>query len=147
MKISATVLCNNILIRSWRDSVPISPMKLQRILYYICVKYAQNTGNSPISEDFEVWKYGPVVPSVYAKFNCFGKRPIKTFSKNAGGNIQIMDEELAPRLSAIIDEVWNQLKHYSGIELSKKTQQKNSGWYLAYQNNLEAIPLLYDFSY
>lgn len=139
MRAAATVLCNNILLRAKRENIDVTPMKLQKILYYICVKYVKDTGGLPISEHFEVWKYGPVVVSVYDEFKSFGARPIKDFAKDARGKVQIIDETLSPNLSATIELIWNRLKHFTGIELSKRTHQKGSGWYSAYQNNRDAI--------
>lgn len=61
-------LCNNILARAFRDNIKVTPMKLQKLLYYVCVLYIQKRGICPIEERFEVWKYGSVVPSMYAMF-------------------------------------------------------------------------------
>ncbi len=69
MKASALVLSNNVLYRGRRDKVKISPMKLQKLLYYVCVMYAKRTGVLPISEHFEVWKSGPVLPSVHSEYD------------------------------------------------------------------------------
>lgn len=139
MRATATVLCNNILQRAKKEKIDVTPMKLQKILYYICVKYVQETGELPISEHFEVWKYGPVAVSVYNEFKTFGVYPIKAFAKDARGKVQVIDESCSPNLSYIIDFIWNKFKNYTGIKLSKRTQQKGSGWYIAYQNNRNAI--------
>ena len=56
MKASAQSLCNNILMRAHRESIDVTPMKLQKLLYYVCTKYVQETGISPIMEYFAVWK-------------------------------------------------------------------------------------------
>ena len=79
MKAVATVLSNNILFRAKKDHIPVTPMKLQKLLYYVCVKYVQDTGTTPIAEPFLVWKYGPVAPSVYAEFKSYGSKPIKSY--------------------------------------------------------------------
>ena len=99
----------------------------------------KKTGNLPISEHFEVWKYGPVVASVYNEFKSFGSKPITTLAKDAKGKSQIIDERLAPILSKTINSVWAELKFFSGVELSQKTHQKGSGWYMAFQAEKDAI--------
>lgn len=139
MRAAATVLSNNILVRAKREQIPITPMKLQKLLYYVCVKYVQETGGLPISEHFEVWKYGPVVASVYAEFKPFGSSPIKGFALNAKGKAKMVDEDFNPKLRDCLEYVWHKFKNLSGIELSQRTHQKGSGWYSAYQDDKEAI--------
>lgn len=139
MKALATVLSNNILIRGRKEDIPITPMKLQKLLYYVCVQYAKKTEELPIIERFEVWKYGPVVPSVYAEFKTFGSSPITEYAKNAKGKAKIVDEKLNPILKKCLDDVWDQLKDYSSIQLSLRTHKKGSGWYSAFQKDNEVI--------
>lgn len=139
MKAVATVLSNNILIRAKKERIPVTPMKLQKLLYYTCVKYAQETGQTPISELFEVWQYGPVVPSVYSEFKSFGSSPITKLAQDAKGKSKIVNEGFNPRLKRCIDTVWRKYKDYTGVELSQRTHQRDSGWYAAYQRNDEII--------
>lgn len=139
MRASATVLCNNILVRAKNENIPVTPMKLQKLLYYVCVKYVKETGNLPISEHFEVWKYGPVVASAYAEFKPFGSSPITEYAKNAKGKSTMVDEESNPVLKDCLDFVWHKLKGLSGIELSERTHRRGSGWYSAFQAEHSAI--------
>ena len=139
MLAAATTLSNNILLRARREDIDVTPMKLQKLLYYVCVKYLQETGMSPISERFEVWKYGPVLPSVYAEFKPFGAKKINGFSLNAKGKAVVVGEDRAPILQKCIDYVWNKLKRYSAIELSERTHQRGSGCYSAFQEDRTTI--------
>ena len=45
MPMSATVVCNNILKRAFSESVAVSPMKLQKLLYFVSCEYVKATGN------------------------------------------------------------------------------------------------------
>ena len=139
MRASATVLSNNILMRGKADEIKITPMKLQKLLYYVCVKYVQEVGHLPILEHFEVWQYGPVLASVYAEFKPFGSSPITKYALNAKGKARIVDEEHNPVLSSCIDYVWRKFRRYGGIELSERTHRKGSGWYTAFQRGDDAI--------
>lgn len=138
-KAVATVLCNNLLVRAKNEKIQVTPMKLQKLLYYVCVKYVQETGKTPISESFEVWKYGPVVPSVYAEFKPYGSSPIEKFARNAKGDAKKVDESANPTLKKSLNYVWNKFKYFPGIELSKQTHKKGSGWYAAFQRDDEII--------
>lgn len=141
MKAIATNLCNNILLRGKKDDVAISPMKLQKLMYYVCRDYVKETGEMPIDEWFEVWQYGPVLSSVYNEFKVFGAKPITSFAKDATGKSYSVNEDANPVLSGIIDVVWAKYKRLSGIDLSKKTHKQESGWYRAYMDHRSQITL------
>lgn len=141
MKALASALSNNILVRGERDNIPISPMKLQKLLYYVCRDYVQETGQSPIEEQFEVWQYGPVIPSVYGEFKQFGSRPITSYAKDAMGHSFIVRERSNPILSRVLDVAWAKYKNMSGVELSELTHKGTSGWYTAYVAGRDKITL------
>lgn len=55
---------NNVLRRN-----NLTPLKLQKILYYVQVFYLINNQSRPLFLDsIQKWQYGPVVPSVYFEF-------------------------------------------------------------------------------
>lgn len=141
MKALPTVLCNNILKRGDAENIDITPMKLQKLMYYVCRDYVKKTGVSPIDEGFLVWKYGPVLNSVYVEFKRFGANPIKGYAKDTSGNSYKVNEKANPVLSYVLDVVWAKYKRFSGPELSKKTHSPGSGWYRAYTNKRQIISL------
>lgn len=141
MPMSATVVCNNILRRAFEENVPVSPMKLQKLLYFVSCEYAKHTANSLLSEDFEVWQYGPVAPTVYDEFKTFGSHPISTYAKDASGSAFAIDESKAPTLMFSINRIWEAFKHCSGIALSKITHEDGSGWSTAFNQERIKITL------
>lgn len=128
MKALPTDLCNNILARGKKDRIPITPIKLQKLMYYVCREYVRQTGEMPIDENFEVWQYGPVLPSVYAEFRCYRSDPIRTYSKDALGKSYKADESKDPALRRALDIVWVTMKDIPGYDLSMRTHAANSGW-------------------
>ncbi|KQE67359.1 Panacea domain-containing protein, partial [Acinetobacter baumannii] len=50
----------------------LTPLKLQKILYYVSAEYFKKFGERLFSEDFQKWQYGPVVKDVYHEFKSFG---------------------------------------------------------------------------
>ena len=127
-------LANTILQRSFEERIRITPMKLQKLLYFICADYMKKNNKPLISENFEVWKYGPVLSSIYYEFQSYGAKPITQFAKDAQGNVYIVNQENDKILSSI-NSIWNTYKDYTGIELSKMTHKENSAWYKAYISN------------
>src|SRR5690348_2726800 len=60
------------------DGESISPLKLQKLLYFGHGWHLAITGEPLLSERIRAWKYGPVVESIYYQFRRFGNRPITT---------------------------------------------------------------------
>lgn len=133
MKLSATILCNNILKRAFDEKIPINPMKLQRLLYYVCRNYTKQVGCSPVNESFEVWRCGPVLVSVQNQFEDFGSKPIKKYARDAMGTAYVVDESKIPILASILDIVWGKYKMMSAMELARIAYGDGSGWYRAFQ--------------
>ena len=147
MKASAVVLCNNILYRAENEKIPITSMKLQKILYYTCRDYVKATGQSPISEAFEVWQYGPVIPSLYWIFKSFGAKPIKDYARDAGGEARKVSETANPVLAKTLDVAWAKYKNVSAVELSRMTHMENSAWlkaFLAGRQNIDTEDMRFD---
>lgn len=139
MKASPLILGNNLLERGKRDGVAVTPMKLQKLLYYVSVRYLQATGTAPIAEQFQVWKSGPVLASVYVHYREYQDKPIKRPVLNQKGKMLVVDEDSAPVLSACLEYVWRRLGRCSGLELAKRTRQEGGVWERAYQNGEELM--------
>lgn len=132
MALSPTVMCNNILQRAFKEGISVTPMKLQKILYFISCEYVKETDISMLSEEFCVWQYGPVLPSVYYEFQSFGGNRITKYAKDAEGNSFAYNENESPALKRSVDRIWDAFKHMDGIQLSRITHEDNSGWSRAF---------------
>lgn len=132
--IPVQALCNSILKRSFDESVPVTPMKLQKILYFIYRDYYQKKKTKLFMDNFQPWQYGPVITSVYDEFKSFGAKPISRFAKDANGNALIVKESAVPDIAASINVIWAECKGYSGTYLSRITHLPNSAWSKAIEN-------------
>ena len=143
MSMSPTIVCNNIIKRALTEPgcPDISPMKLQKLMYFVACEYQKRTHTALFSEPFEVWKYGPVLRSVYDEFKSYGKNSIATYAKDAKGASYIIDENTAPHLKSAIDRIWSQFKDWEAIPLSSITHQDGSGWSAAYDKHQSIISL------
>lgn len=119
---------NNILQRAFRDGVPVTPMKLQRILWFAAAEYAKATGEVLLTEQFEPWPYGPVVRSVDAKFEPFNGTPVDKYFKDAKAMAHTVNEKEAPQLAATLDAVWAAVKDLSPVMLARITHLPGSAW-------------------
>ncbi len=141
MPMTATVVCNNVLKRAFEENIPVSPMKLQKLLYFVSCEYVKATEHDLFSESFGVWQYGPVLPSVYEEFKSFKSNAITKYATDANGVAYAVDEESAPNLKTALNRVWNAFKSFSGIELSKITHEDGSGWSAAFDEQRSSITI------
>ena len=58
------------------NSIRITNLKLQKLLYFLQGEIVKITGNQLIKEDFYAWKLGPVIPEVYKIFSIYSSSTI-----------------------------------------------------------------------
>lgn len=136
MSFDPSTICNNVLKRAFDEGVPVSPMKLQKILYFAASEYSKRTGGRVLlAEQFQPWKFGPVLQSVYGEFKTYGAQPIRRYAKDAEGQAFIVDEDEDPDLATTLNEVWAATKGRSAFNLSQITHSRGSAWWDAWQED------------
>lgn len=53
------------------SNVPITNLRLQKLLYFVQGEYSKEKSTRLISDDFYAWQLGPVIPSVYAEYSIY----------------------------------------------------------------------------
>lgn len=132
--VSALNVGNSILDRAFAENIDITPMKLQKIIYFVYRGYLRETKRPLFNERFEVWKYGPVIPSVYANFKQYGANAIKKYATENDGRVLIVNEDSSPIFKKVMDNVWSHCKLLDGIYLSSLTHKKGTAWRKAFEN-------------
>lgn len=127
-------VANFFLEKSRKDGVPVTPMKLIKLIY---LAYGWALGAEDIKlfdERIEAWKYGPVIPSIYHEFKHFGSAPIIDFLSQ---RYEAFDDKdaYAPKISKddsdvldVLDLVWDLYKDKSATELMILTHEKDAPW-------------------
>lgn len=118
----------------------ISPMKLQKLVYYAHGWHLALRDKPLVKEKVQAWRYGPVFPTLYAEFRDFGKDPITRLAFEAkvarqeGGGFTV--RRYAPRLpnddswsKELIAKVWSQIGTYTAGQLSTMTHQSGTPWH------------------
>jgi len=126
-------MSNNFLIRSFKQGLAITSMKMQKMLYFLYRDYLKENGVSLFSERFSAWKYGPVLESVYHTYKMFGAKGISNYGGIPAYSIKEEDDQ---KLKMLIDKIWETSKPYNGIYLSQLTHRPESAWYKAWTKNL-----------
>lgn len=129
--ISALNVGNNILQRGFEEDIDITPMKLQKLIYLVYKQYYKENKKSLFAEPFEVWRYGPVVRSVYDVFKEYRSNRISKYAAESNGSVLIVDETKSLAFKSALDYVWNKYKYYDGIPLSEMTHRQGTAWWKA----------------
>ncbi|MDR8392086.1 DUF4065 domain-containing protein [Aliifodinibius sp. S!AR15-10] len=95
----------------------ITPMKLQKLLYYIKVWSLVGGQNLfPKNDSFHAWKFGPVNKSIYHKYKEYGSKPIPE-----SPNYEYIQENE----KHFIDFILESYMPYNAITLSKTTHSED----------------------
>src|SRR5205085_1461277 len=94
----------------------LTPMQLQKLLYYILGWTLAESDRAVFSEPIEAWEHGPVVRKVWESYQRFGAKPI---SEIPGHEPTLSD---ADKLA--IRDVWDIYKNYTAWELSDMTHDE-----------------------
>lgn len=136
--ISPSLVANSILERSIRDNIPVTPMKLQKLLYLTSVVYQNRTGQRLLSEPFQAWKWGPVSRSIYDEFRSYGASPIQSYAVDSRGNSLVVaagaNDSSSAHILKAIDDTWNAFKYYTPAELVRITHGAGGAWESAWQD-------------
>ncbi|MDP4117655.1 MAG: DUF4065 domain-containing protein [Bacillota bacterium] len=122
------LISNTILQRAFQDNIPVTPMKLQKLIYLVYREYLKRTGNPLFSERFEAWKYGPVLSCVYNCFKHYCASPILNYYIGEEGKAKVYDLRGNSAFSQVINQIWDRYKDEGAIQLSSKTHQAGSAW-------------------
>lgn len=123
---------NAVLRRAFAEHTDVTPMKLQRILYFVACEYAKDAGGPLLNEQFETWEYGPALHSLHDKYRPFAGLPITVFWRDADGGGQRVDETHNPMFRRALDTVWENCRDVPAVILSRITHLPGSAWYQAF---------------
>ncbi|BEP50820.1 Panacea domain-containing protein [Variovorax sp. V116] len=128
-----------------RAGEPLSPMKLQKLVYYAHGWYAGFTGSPLIDESVEAWQYGPVIPSLYHEFKKFGSGQITSKATQFTKDFELQ-EVPAPSeedIRKFLTSVWNSYGKYTGLTLSQMTHAADSPWDITWKKagNIRSVDI------
>ena len=69
---------NHRLAVAYENNLSVSSLQLQKVMYFAMREQSDNYEllSQMYDEPFYVWRYGPVVPSIYRKYKGYGSRAI-----------------------------------------------------------------------
>jgi uncharacterized phage-associated protein len=100
----------------------LSHMKLQKLIYCAYGWSLAVLDERLFAEKIQVWKYGPIINSVYCRFRRFGMRRITLLPK---------EELLEQHNKELILQVWDNYKSWTERNLSTASHEPDAPWALA----------------
>jgi len=146
MRTNALAVANYLIKHAESKGERMSPMKLQKLVYYANGWYLAIKDEPLIDEQVEAWSYGPVIRSLYREFRGYGNRDIVDVGiqirRCRGADGTWTSEAFAPILNPakqqdffatkLVEKVWDIYSPYSAVQLSNKTHEPNTPWRRVY---------------
>jgi uncharacterized phage-associated protein len=127
MAYNSNHVLNTILQRSFREGrTDMSPMKLQKMLFYTQGWHLATTGNPALDKPFEVWRYGPVVSQIYHDLKRFGAGPVTEYVKDLSDGKAYVVHIAETNLYKSIDIAWEKYVGIPAVNLSAMTHEPGS---------------------
>lgn len=136
---SPKAIANFFLSLAKQSGEAITPMKLQKLVYYAHGWFAGHTGTPLINETVEAWQYGPVINSLYHEFKRFGSGAISAKATD----FDPVDFELVevpvpedPVILQYLRNVWASYGKFTATRLSEMTHSVDSPWDQTWRKNV-----------
>ena len=129
---SAKAVANYFLDKGDAKGVPISPMKVIKLVYVAHGWSLALTGKALINEIVEAWAYGPVIPEIYHAFKEFVDNPITNRAYLPEG-LEVSPTDIIDNdkftVGELLDLVWDNYKDFTALELSDLTHREGTPWH------------------
>jgi|ERR1035437_59633 uncharacterized phage-associated protein len=153
---TAFAISNYFIEKDISESQQVSPMKLQKMLYFSYGWYSAIKNDTLFKEHFQAWAYGPVVSEVYHEVKKYGNNSITSLISNYFGDEsdmfsfklntpKIKDDNI--EFKAFLHEMWNIYSKHSAIALSEMTHIDGSPWKKTIENNNNKITVGIEIEY
>lgn len=131
MSYFAVSVANSIIkLAKERGVTDLTPMKLQRLMYFAQFWYVKNFNKFLINDWFSRWEFGPVIPSIYHQLKYYGSNPVSSYiwllSANNEAIVYMMGNN--PAAWNFLNEILDIYGNLDGFELSAITQRDSSAW-------------------
>ncbi len=127
-------VANYFLDKATNAGSSLTAMKLQKLVFF-AHGWCLGLYEKPLLDELaEAWNFGPVFPSIYHEFKCFGSQPIESKARRLD-----MDsfEEVVPEISKgehhqetrdLLNRIWDVYGEHSAGQLSRLTHASQSPW-------------------
>lgn len=125
-KISPSDIAKYYLYRSMQDGELISPLKMQKLVYYAYSWTLVKNKKKLFDEKIEAWPSGPVVPSLYQNLKHYGSAPIDESFLNVKNENELntLFSKIPKEVKTTLDEVYENYMTKTAFELVTLTHSE-----------------------
>lgn len=109
-------------IAIYNEDFDMTNMKLNKLLYFAQGTHLSRTGKRLFNNNVQAWTHGPVIPSVYFKYNSYESGPISKVDDNYSFNLFSSEER-----TTLLD-VMREMGKYTASTLRNITHMPGSPW-------------------
>lgn len=115
------------LIRAQEDGELISPLKMQKMVYFAYAAYLRSKKGKEklFNEKIEAWPNGPVVPSLYQELKVYGSGPINSL-KYADISIDEFKKNAPTEVLELLNGVYETCSQFTAFELTMVSHQEKA---------------------
>jgi len=128
----------------------LTPIKLQKLVYFAHGWNLALTGKPLITERIQAWQYGPVIPELYREFKSSGNTPITQLATDLEWDCDNNQPEIStPRIQSdsadssftrgLVEKIWDVYGKYTPAKLVQATHEPDSPWTKAHINGQKNI--------
>ena len=133
MSYSAIAVANSIIRVAKNKGVnDLTPMKIQKLMYFAQFFYLKNFEDGALIDDnFVRWKLGPIIPSLYYQLKNYGSNPVDDYIRQLSPDYEAIVYMMSKKDSTswnFLDQVFDTFGHLDGIALSALIHRKDSSW-------------------
>lgn len=125
MEHDARSVANAFIQRGIDAKRPLTPLQVQKLVFFAHAWLLGLRGRPLINEPFEVWKYGPVVPVVYYCLRHYGGDPV---TETLPAHPAKTEDEYEPAEEDIINQVFKIYGDLGGAQLITLTHLEDTPW-------------------
>lgn len=152
MPYPAKVIANEFITLAKVHGQTLTPMKLQKLVYFAHGWCLALTEKPLISDRVEAWQYGPVIPSIYHEFKSAGNNPIvcpameirrqgMKFCQQPVSFDDYPDNEERQHAKEIVAKVFEIYGKYSAVRLSNATHLNGTPWQQVYHEGVRGLKI------
>ncbi len=129
-------VANAILDEAERQGIPVTPMQLQKLVYFTNGWHMEIFDGRPIFADsFEAWQFGPVMPAIYHDFKQYGSRKITGRATNPFTRTAWVADFLETK-TALISAIIRIYGRLSGPKMSHLTHKQGTPWFVTWKGGV-----------
>ncbi|WP_330169255.1 Panacea domain-containing protein [Bartonella grahamii] len=140
-------IANFFLEKGREENIPISPMKLIKLVYLAYGWMLAATDERLFPDRIEAWQHGPVIPALYHEFKDWGRRFIDCYARTVDletGEMfipKILKNSANEYTVKLLEIVWNAYKNFSPWHLRTATHEEGSPWHKVYDEQRWGVAL------